>query len=696
MSKWWWPFGRSDRPDGNAPASPPAPAVTAEPAWRRLAPVQRTVGDIEPTAQFGGFNAELTTAQSPVLTGTLDLVAAGHSHELPVLDAVKEAGRPVAAAQHIPAPAQPASRKFAPSPPNIQRALRHSEPTASLVEGLPKALLLHAVERADATGSMIDAPMPGERRPLDVVRLLDSPSAATSASWSAAPPAPPAQTALQRTTEPTQPSAVTNPGRADRDESLPLARDAVIATPMTAHRSDSLPTVGQPSRTLQSVQRARQGDPAAHEGQSASARFTPSESLPVLSVVDPPNPRSAPRDGLTTPTSSVGIQRAAEPTTATSTAADTTPPDGPALQRTSGAIPDRTTAPHDTDAPAASASPDPAQAVAPSIELRHVPGADVPFADVAASVRAPDFGETHVAQPLPSRSGHEPASIQRSSTDTTNSPRGFAVASQAGADIAGPSRSAIRPTDSDAHAGQLESVPVQRIELPVVPELGPAAQTARATASLPEPHPPEPPRQARPQLSPYQSPSHQAGPAPVQRAAAPGRLVVLPPLRRTPAPGSHGDGTPLGADRVIVAESSRPVGLQRMFEHTVRRSDDAPAPSRFDHPTWSAGDEASSGATSTSVQAAAGHHFDAGANTITFGQPTIQRAPEEDSPPANPPPVEAAPATTVSATPAATPAAPPMDMDELVNRLYDPLAARLRAELWLDRDRAGALMDLGR
>ena len=36
------------------------------------------------------------------------------------------------------------------------------------------------------------------------------------------------------------------------------------------------------------------------------------------------------------------------------------------------------------------------------------------------------------------------------------------------------------------------------------------------------------------------------------------------------------------------------------------------------------------------------------------------------------------------------------DVDELVNRLYDPLAARLRAELWLDRERAGVLMDLGR
>ena len=36
------------------------------------------------------------------------------------------------------------------------------------------------------------------------------------------------------------------------------------------------------------------------------------------------------------------------------------------------------------------------------------------------------------------------------------------------------------------------------------------------------------------------------------------------------------------------------------------------------------------------------------------------------------------------------------DGGERYNRLYDPLAARLRAELWLDRERAGVLMDLGR
>ena len=41
-------------------------------------------------------------------------------------------------------------------------------------------------------------------------------------------------------------------------------------------------------------------------------------------------------------------------------------------------------------------------------------------------------------------------------------------------------------------------------------------------------------------------------------------------------------------------------------------------------------------------------------------------------------------------------AAPQRDPAELVDRIYDTLAARLRSELWLDRERAGALMDIHR
>ena len=49
----WWPWGRSKHPD----PEPAAPAIRPEPAWHRLPAVQRTVGDIEPTAQLQGFTA---------------------------------------------------------------------------------------------------------------------------------------------------------------------------------------------------------------------------------------------------------------------------------------------------------------------------------------------------------------------------------------------------------------------------------------------------------------------------------------------------------------------------------------------------------------------------------------------------------------------------------------------------------------
>ena len=54
-----------------------------------------------------------------------------------------------------------------------------------------------------------------------------------------------------------------------------------------------------------------------------------------------------------------------------------------------------------------------------------------------------------------------------------------------------------------------------------------------------------------------------------------------------------------------------------------------------------------------------------------------------------------APTTTVAAAAAAPPGAPATgaDVDELARRLFEPLSARLRSELWLDRERAGLMSD---
>ena len=52
-------------------------------------------------------------------------------------------------------------------------------------------------------------------------------------------------------------------------------------------------------------------------------------------------------------------------------------------------------------------------------------------------------------------------------------------------------------------------------------------------------------------------------------------------------------------------------------------------------------------------------------------------------------------ATAPGPAPAAA-GAGPTDVEELARRLFDPLAARLKAELWLDRERAGLVTDLRR
>jgi hypothetical protein len=129
-----------------------------------------------------------------------------------------------------------------------------------------------------------------------------------------------------------------------------------------------------------------------------------------------------------------------------------------------------------------------------------------------------------------------------------------------------------------------------------------------------------------------------------------------------------------------IVESPRPMSFQRMFEHVAN-----PPAQTEALPTARAADDRG------------------GATTITFGPPVVQRAPESaDTQPADSSASEAAaaaaaaPAVAAAVAPQNPGGAAPVNIDELVERIYDPLAARLRTELWLDRERAGALLDLQR
>lgn len=79
------------------------------------------------------------------------------------------------------------------------------------------------------------------------------------------------------------------------------------------------------------------------------------------------------------------------------------------------------------------------------------------------------------------------------------------------------------------------------------------------------------------------------------------------------------------------------------------------------------------------------------------GFTSVQLASEDTPPPAPAPEPVPVPSSSPAPTPAAAPATSgtaPTDLDEMARRLFEPLSARLRAELSLDRERAGLVADV--
>ncbi|MFT4295578.1 MAG: hypothetical protein QM582_09210, partial [Micropruina sp.] len=87
---------------------------------------------------------------------------------------------------------------------------------------------------------------------------------------------------------------------------------------------------------------------------------------------------------------------------------------------------------------------------------------------------------------------------------------------------------------------------------------------------------------------------------------------------------------------------------------------------------------------------------------LETGADSVQRQTVDQAPPSSEPePAESVPAGPGSAEATSTSAAVVVagatsggNVDELARRLYEPLAARLREELWLDRERAGWLTEM--
>ena len=121
-----------------------------------------------------------------------------------------------------------------------------------------------------------------------------------------------------------------------------------------------------------------------------------------------------------------------------------------------------------------------------------------------------------------------------------------------------------------------------------------------------------------------------------------------------------------------MAVSSRTVGLAELFAMAAEQpaSDGATVQRLGTSPESSTAETSPSGTSSFSLPA-------------TPTETTIQTTLAEGAAPM--------PAPTTSATPATPSAA---DLEEMARRLYEPMAARIRAELWQDRERAGLLTDL--
>jgi hypothetical protein len=210
-------------------------------------------------------------------------------------------------------------------------------------------------------------------------------------------------------------------------------------------------------------------------------------------------------------------------------------------------------------------------------------------------------------------------------------------------------------------------------EMPTVP---PGLEVPIGPAVLAEPWTPTPePALTQPQLShPYISPP------PAPDSAAP---KYLEPARHTPLPMVS--RLSAAAPTYPASRSAAPIPTLTVGPSIARLSSDT-APMHS---------EPASAMSFTSMFGSPDDTESGSSGEDGFTTVQLQSA-GEPAPAATEPAAD----TSSSATPSSSSAAPPPavgakppDLDELARRLYEPLTARLRAELWLDRERAGVMSD---
>ncbi len=322
----WWIWGRSSR----AAPDPVATAARPEPTWHRLPVIQRTVGKIEPTAPLEDFNASLTTAQNPALTGQLEVLSAEHPEQLPVLDAVRDSAGAPAHQPHSAYATTQQQRTWSPKLPIAQRAHLGSAPAVQRVADVTDSPReLHPIE-ASSPGepqpdSLIAAPQPLDQRILEVA----TDDSSSDGAWS--------QESLP--SSPTAEESAAVPDTADMDSASTTAAVAPVPSltqPLSTVPPDSAGiNASRPLRHLPSVQRAVTGNDGAPEHVSNAA------PLPVVRADSPGGQRRDHQaDAGTTPArgSEPTLQRAPDvgPDRAVETAITPPLPSAPTPPRRTG------------------------------------------------------------------------------------------------------------------------------------------------------------------------------------------------------------------------------------------------------------------------------------------------------------------------------------------------------------------------
>jgi len=696
----WWPWrSRGAEPDPAERAgtgSPPPPSAAPRDGWRTLPALQRTTHEAESACHLDTFPATLATRQDPRFLEPL-----GHS-----IDPSAPSGRvegiaqptgrasieftppPTSAAADAPAPSPSVQRSSAPASPP---ALPPTPPSPAPREPAADTLAA-AAERPPNAPSPEAAPEPIHQPSYDepivapTIGLEEQPlvvepgPAATAVESDAGPVVAPSNvTVVARTlaaaTRPTTPTAPTAPGgpgalpdvtpRAVPSLPLPVAAQRAVESPDVA---DSPPAPEQPVAEQPVVDPSDVPvDPPTPTAVDLLGERPIRVEEPPITTPLPPAPTAVPTPTTTAPAVQRAVTRPEEPHA------------GPGRSPSRPALPIQRTAD-----PAPSALPPVSQPATPAaVQRTEVSAAPVAAPLAPAGPLAPPAlawpPPPPAAKPTPVRPVPTPGlTVQAVAADQATGPARTARAAQAVRTV---QRVVTEPLPATAGAGlpepavTLTAFVPERLDLPAqaspaltvsniaaptsAASVGPSLHLQRSTTTIPA-------------ALPVPLPVPVGGQPPVPESAHTTTYESMPAsIRSMPLQRLLSAATPQAPRPALPTRPSGPLP-----EHT----------NQVDHPVTDGTDGTASTASTASTEVA-----------IHWEQPpaTVQRAEESGAEAAESP----APETPAAAAVASAPGAPPApgkpggaDMDELARRLYAPMSALLRAELWLDRERSGRSM----